>query len=91
MTVPQQAFLRDAMRRLNMTREAFANRIGVSRRALDTWLLPDDSQESRGLPEIVEPIRARRQDVAEAAVVAVPVRPHLGGGNRHVGDRDQCQ
>ena len=41
MTVPQQAFLRDAMRRLNMTREAFANRIGVSRRALDTWLLPD--------------------------------------------------
>ncbi|WDD91897.1 aspartate carbamoyltransferase [Burkholderia sp. FERM BP-3421] len=54
MTVPQQAFLRDAMRRLNMTREAFANRIGVSRRALDTWLLPDDSQESRSMPEIVE-------------------------------------
>ncbi|AOK31909.1 MULTISPECIES: aspartate carbamoyltransferase [Burkholderia] len=54
MTVPQQAFLRDAMRRLNMTRDAFANRIGVSRRALDTWLLPDDSQESRGMPEIVE-------------------------------------
>lgn len=53
MTVPQQAFLRDAMRRLNMTREVFANRIGVSRRALDTWLLPDDSQESRGMPEIV--------------------------------------
>ncbi|WP_246794115.1 aspartate carbamoyltransferase [Burkholderia perseverans] len=54
MTAPQQAFLRDAMRRLNMTREAFANRIGVSRRALDTWLLPDDSQESRSMPEIVE-------------------------------------
>ncbi|KAF1024065.1 MAG: Aspartate carbamoyltransferase [Paracidovorax wautersii] len=42
------------MRRLNMTREAFATRIGVSRRALDTWLLPDDSQESRAMPEIVE-------------------------------------
>ncbi|QJP70399.1 aspartate carbamoyltransferase [Burkholderia glumae] len=54
MTTPQQAFLRDAMRRLNLTREAFANRIGVSRRALDTWLLPDDSQESRSMPEIVE-------------------------------------
>ncbi len=38
MSVPQQAFLRDAMRRLNMTRETFAGRIGVSRRALDTWL-----------------------------------------------------
>ena len=54
MSVPQQAFLRDAMRRLNMTRDSFASRIGVSRRALDTWLLPDDSQESRAMPEIVE-------------------------------------
>ena len=40
------------MRRLNMTRDAFANRIGVSRRALDTWLLPDESAESRAMPEI---------------------------------------
>ena len=54
MSVPQQAFLRDAMRRLNMTRDAFASRIGVSRRALDTWLLPEESQESRAMPEIVE-------------------------------------
>ena len=44
MAVQQQTVLRDAMRRLNMTRDTFANRIGVSRRALDTWLLPDDSQ-----------------------------------------------
>ena len=54
MSIPQQSFLRDAMRRLNLTREAFAQRIGVSRRALDTWLLPDGSQESRGMPEIVQ-------------------------------------
>ncbi|MGI4982094.1 MAG: aspartate carbamoyltransferase, partial [Janthinobacterium lividum] len=54
MTIPQQTFLRDAMRRLNMTRDAFANRIGVTRRALDTWLLPEESQESRTMPEIVE-------------------------------------
>ena len=54
MSVPQQVFLRDAMRRLNMTREAFSSRIGVSRRALDTWLLPDDSQENRAMPDIVE-------------------------------------
>src|SRR5690349_22636972 len=40
------------MRRLNMTRDAFASRIGVSRRALDTWLLPDESPESRAMPEI---------------------------------------
>ena len=54
MSVPQQAFLRDAMRRLNLTRDGFASRIGVTRRALDTWLLPDDSQESRAMSEVVE-------------------------------------
>jgi len=54
MNTPQQSFLRDAMRRLNLTREAFAQRIGVSRRALDTWLLPEGSQESRGMPEIAQ-------------------------------------
>src|ERR1700761_15284 len=48
----QQTILRDAMRRLNMTRDAFAARIGVTRRALDTWLLPDESPESRAMPEI---------------------------------------
>lgn len=52
MTARQQTFLRDAMRRLNMTREAFAERIGVTRRALDSWLLPEESQESRAMPEI---------------------------------------
>ncbi|WP_158941249.1 aspartate carbamoyltransferase [Burkholderia sp. S171] len=52
MQAQQQTLLRDAMRRLNMTRDAFANRIGVSRRALDTWLLPDESAESRAMPEI---------------------------------------
>src|SRR5450830_889451 len=50
----QQSFLRDTMRRLNLTREAFAARIGVSRRALDTWLLPQESQEFRRMPEIVQ-------------------------------------
>ena len=54
MSNPQQVFLRDAMRRLNMTRDAFSSRIGVSRRALDTWLLPEDSAESRAMPDIVE-------------------------------------
>ncbi|WP_077002808.1 aspartate carbamoyltransferase [Variovorax sp. KK3] len=48
----QQVLLRDAMRRLNMTREVFADRIGTRRRALDTWLLPDDSSEFRAMPEM---------------------------------------
>jgi aspartate carbamoyltransferase catalytic subunit len=49
----QQDFLRDAMRRLNLTRDAFADRLGVRRRALDTWLLPEDSAESRSMPDMV--------------------------------------
>ncbi len=53
MSVPQQVFLRDAMRRLNLTRDVFAGRIGVKRRALDTWLLPEGSQEFRPMPEVV--------------------------------------
>ena len=54
MSISQQAFLRDAMRRLNLTRDLFAGRIGVKRRALDTWLLPEGSQEFRSMPEVVE-------------------------------------
>ncbi|MEO6985250.1 MAG: aspartate carbamoyltransferase [Paralcaligenes sp.] len=53
MSVSQQVFLRDAMRRLNLTRDIFATRIGVKRRALDTWLLPEGSQEFRSMPEVV--------------------------------------
>ena len=53
MTVSQQVFLRDAMRRLNLTRDVFAGRIGVKRRALDTWLLPEGSQAFRAMPEVV--------------------------------------
>jgi aspartate carbamoyltransferase catalytic subunit len=53
MTQAQQVLLRDAMRRLNMTREAFASRIGSRKRALDAWLLPDESTEYRAMPEVV--------------------------------------
>lgn len=49
----QQSFLRDAMQSLSMTRDAFAERIGAKRRALDTWLLPSDSNEFRAMPEVV--------------------------------------
>jgi aspartate carbamoyltransferase catalytic subunit len=52
MNTPQQVVLRDAMRRLNMTRDAFAERIGSRRRTLDSWLLPDESSEFRTMPEV---------------------------------------
>ena len=50
--ITQQVLLRDAMRRLDMTRDAFADRIGSRRRALDSWLLPDESNEFRAMPEV---------------------------------------
>lgn len=53
MHTAQQAFLRDAMRRLNMTRDTFAERIASRRRALDSWLLPDESSEFRAMPDVV--------------------------------------
>lgn len=49
----QQDFLRDAMQRLNMTRQKFADRIGAKKRALDNWLLPSDSKGFRPMPDTV--------------------------------------
>ena len=49
----QQVILRESMERLDLTRTAFADRLGVSRRALDTWLLPEDSSGHRAMPDVV--------------------------------------
>lgn len=49
----QQDELRAVMRRLGLTRNQLAERIGVSRRALDTWLLPASSGEHRSMPGVV--------------------------------------
>jgi aspartate carbamoyltransferase catalytic subunit len=51
-TVSQQEFLRDAMAKLGMTRDQFADRIGTSRRRLDNWLLPSESKGFRDMDEI---------------------------------------
>jgi aspartate carbamoyltransferase catalytic subunit len=84
----QQDTLRDAMRRLNLTRDAFSERLGVRRRALDTWLLPADSGESRAMPEMVGKFVAeilQREAQASPAAddrplvqrIAAEGRPHL--------------
>ncbi|HJV75079.1 MAG TPA: hypothetical protein VJ654_12715 [Noviherbaspirillum sp.] len=49
----QQEFLQSAMRDLGMTREAFAERLGCAQRTLDKWLLPDSSNDHRGMNETV--------------------------------------
>jgi hypothetical protein len=48
----QQEFLRDAMARLNMTRDEMCKRISVPRKTFDKWLAPEGSNEHRGMPEI---------------------------------------
>jgi aspartate carbamoyltransferase catalytic subunit len=50
--IPQQEFLRGAMASLGMTRDQFADRIGTSRRRLDNWLLPSESQGFREMDEM---------------------------------------
>jgi aspartate carbamoyltransferase catalytic subunit len=52
-TVNQQEFLRDAMRRLDMTREQFAGRLGTKKRRMDNWLVPSESSEFREMDEMV--------------------------------------
>lgn len=75
----QQEVLRDAMRRLNLTRDAFSQRLGIRRRALDTWLLPADSKEARAMPEMVgkfvTEILAHEAHGPVDAVGAADVRP----------------
>ena len=72
----QQALLREAMDRLALTRSAFADRLGVTRRALDTWLLPDGSREHRGMPAVVARL------IATLAGEAAPARAPSAGALR---------
>jgi len=81
MTIAQQVFLRDAMRRLNLTRDVFALRIGVKRRALDTWLLPENSQEFRAMPEVVA--RFVTEIVENDALLAKYAQAAQSGPLRH--------
>ncbi len=50
---PQQEFLRDAMQRLGMSRQEFADRIGATKRVLDNWLLPSNSSGFRPMSDTV--------------------------------------
>lgn len=53
MIITQQDFLRAAMKKMEMRRAAFAERIGCSVRALDKWLLPPSSKDHRTMDETI--------------------------------------
>lgn len=49
---PQQRFLHAAMTELQLGRAAFAERFGMTKRALDNWLMPLGSTEYRDMPQM---------------------------------------
>ena len=78
----QQALLRDAMQRLSLTRNAFAEKLGVSRRALDTWLLPETSSERRTMPDVVARFIGTLGLAANDASAATDLRDRLAKSGR---------
>lgn len=48
----QRTFLLDAMSRLGMNRETFAERIGTKKKTVDNWLASPESTEYRNMPEM---------------------------------------
>lgn len=48
----QQQFIHEAMRQLDLSREALSSRLGVKTRRLDSWLLPSSCAGSRHLPTL---------------------------------------
>src|SRR5262252_7878390 len=80
----QQDILRQSMKSLQLTRSAFAERLGVSRRALDTWLLPASSAGHRAMPDVVARVVASLDGGTHAAEssslrarLAPSGKPHL--------------
>ena len=85
MDLPQQTLLRDAMRRLNLTRDEFAERIAVKRRTLDSWLVPSASSDARTMPASVRLLVDHvLQDAGLAAATIEPSEDPGFGGDRHL-------
>src|SRR5881394_4594402 len=81
----QQTVLRESMQRLDLTRNAFAERLGVSRRALDTWLLPTASSGHRTMPDVVAKMIASLPGLEPGNLSASGLRDRLGpGGKPHL-------
>jgi len=81
----QQSVLRESMRRLDLTRNAFAERLGVSRRALDTWLLPAGSGGHRAMPDVVAKMIATLPGLEPASANASGLRERLApNGKAHL-------
>ena len=68
----QQDILRLAMRQSGQTRAQLAEAIGVAKRTLDKWLLPDNSSDFRGMPETAMRLLANQYGLRKSADLSLP-------------------
>lgn len=68
----QQEILRQAMHLSGQTRAMLAGSLGVSKRALDKWLLPETSGDFRQMPDTVARLLASQYGVRKSADLSLP-------------------
>ena len=68
----QQDILREATRQSGQTRADLAAVLGVSKRALDKWLLPETSGDFRQMPAPVTRLLANDSGVRRSADLSLP-------------------
>lgn len=68
----QQDIIRQAMQQSGQTRAQMAAELGVSKRALDKWLLPETSGDFRRMPETALRLLANRFGVRRSADLSLP-------------------
>ncbi|MBK5940042.1 hypothetical protein [Halochromatium roseum] len=68
----QQEMLRTAMKQSGQTRQRMAEGLGVSRRALDKWLLPETSGDFRRMPETALRLLAAHYGVRQSSGFSKP-------------------
>lgn len=87
--VSQQDLIRAAIFRFGMTRDEFAERIAVSRRTLDKWMLPETSTDARTMPSVarkfIEDLLARYRigfDISPLGIYNRLIFNQTGGASR---------
>lgn len=68
----QQDLLRQAMARSGQTRAQLAAGMGVAKRTLDKWLLPETSGDFRRMPETALRLLANQYGVRKSADLSMP-------------------
>lgn len=68
----QQDALRKAMQQSGQTRAQFAGGMGVARRTLDKWLLPESSGDFRLMPETAWRLLANQHGLRKSADLSLP-------------------